>query len=166
MIARMTRNTLGEARTKIVATVGPACEDEKILTELVQNGVDVFRINAAHGKQADFARILEKIKSVRKNTGFPVAVLLDLAGPKIRLGQLVQDPLEVEIGQELSFIRGENATKADELTSNYGKLIDEVKVGDRVMLADGTITLEVIDKSKDTLKCVVVVRSAQKVPRR
>jgi pyruvate kinase len=154
----MTRNKLGEARTKIVATVGPACEDEKILAELVENGVDVFRINAAHGKQADFQRILDKIKSVRVKTGFPVAVLLDLAGPKIRLGQLVQDPLEVEIGQELTFVRGEKATKADELTSNYTKLIDEVKIGDRVMLADGTITLEVIDKSKDSLRCVVVVR--------
>lgn len=154
----MTRNTLGEARTKIVATVGPACEDEEILTELVQHGVDVFRINAAHGKTADFERILKKIKSVRIKTGFPVAVLLDLAGPKIRLGQLVQDPLEVQIGQELSFVRGENASQPDELTSNYSKLIDEVNIGDRVMLADGTISLDVTDKSKDRLRCVVAVR--------
>ncbi|MCE2783432.1 MAG: pyruvate kinase [Pirellula sp.] len=154
----MTRNTLGEARTKIVATVGPACEDEEILTELVQHGVDVFRINAAHGKTADFERILKKIKSVRIKTGFPVAVLLDLAGPKIRLGQLVQDPLEVQIGQELSFVRGENASQPDELTSNYSKLIDEVNIGDRVMLADGTISLDVIDKSQDRLRCVVAVR--------
>lgn len=154
----MTRNTLGEARTKIVATVGPACEDEHILTELVENGVDVFRINAAHGKQSDFQRILDKIKSVRLKTGFPVAVLLDLAGPKIRLGQLVQDPLEVDVGQELSFVRGESSANSDELTSNYSKLIDEVNVGDRVMLADGTISLDVIDKSKDRLRCTVTVR--------
>jgi pyruvate kinase len=154
----MTRNTLGEARTKIVATVGPACEDENILTELVENGVDVFRINAAHGKQSDFQRILDKIKSVRLKTGFPVAVLLDLAGPKIRLGQLVQDPLEVDVGQELSFVRGESSANSDELTSNYSKLIDEVNVGDRVMLADGTISLDVIDKSKNRLRCTVTVR--------
>lgn len=154
----MTRNTLGEARTKIVATVGPACEDENILTQLVENGVDVFRINAAHGKQLDFQRILDKIKSVRLKTGFPVAVLLDLAGPKIRLGQLVEDPLEVDVGQELSFVRGECSAKPDELTSNYSKLIDEVNVGDRVMLADGTISLDVIDKFKDRLRCTVTVR--------
>lgn len=80
----MTRNTLGEARTKIVATVGPACEDELILAELVNHGVDIFRINAAHGTQTDYARVLDKIKRVRETTGFPVAVLLDLAGPKIR----------------------------------------------------------------------------------
>jgi pyruvate kinase len=154
----MSRNTLREARTKIVATVGPACEDEKILAELVTQGVDVFRINAAHGKQDDFARILSKIRSVREQVGFPVAVLLDLAGPKIRLGQLVQDPLEVDVGQELSFIRGNQANDPYELTSNYTKLIDEVGVGDRVMLADGTISMQVTEKTKDALRCVVNVR--------
>lgn len=154
----MSRNTLREARTKIVATVGPACEDEKILAELVTQGVDVFRINAAHGKQEDFARILSKIRSVREQVGFPVAVLLDLAGPKIRLGQLVQDPLEVDVGQELTFIRGNQANESHELTSNYTKLIDEVGVGDRVMLADGTISMQVTEKTKDSLRCVVNVR--------
>ncbi len=66
---------LGEARTKIIATVGPACEKEETLVELVNTGVDIFRINAAHGKQADYERILGKIKKVRELTGFPVAVL-------------------------------------------------------------------------------------------
>ena len=59
------RPNLSEARTKIIATVGPACEDEAILADLVLKGVDIFRINAAHGKQADFQRILDKIKRVR-----------------------------------------------------------------------------------------------------
>ncbi|MFN7734203.1 MAG: pyruvate kinase [Pirellula sp.] len=154
----MPRNTLSEARTKIVATVGPACEDENILAELVDNGVDIFRINAAHGTQADFARILGKIRNVRERVGFPVAVLLDLAGPKIRLGKLVHDPLEVEVGQELSFVRGEESSSPDELTSNYAKLIDEINLGDRVMLADGTISMQVIDKSKDRVRCRVNVR--------
>lgn len=154
----MPRNTLSEARTKIVATVGPACEDENILAELVDNGVDIFRINAAHGTQADFARILGKIRNVRERVGFPVAVLLDLAGPKIRLGKLVHDPLEVEVGQELSFVRGEESSSPDELTSNYAKLIDEINLGDRVMLADGTISMQVIEKSRDRIRCRVNVR--------
>jgi pyruvate kinase len=154
----MPRNTLSEARTKIVATVGPACEDENTLAELVDNGVDIFRINAAHGTQADFARILGKIRNVRERVGFPVAVLLDLAGPKIRLGKLVHDPLEVEVGQELCFVRGEESSSPDELTSNYAKLIDEISLGDRVMLADGTISMQVIEKSRDRIRCRVNVR--------
>jgi len=154
----MTRNTLSEARTKIVATVGPACEDESILAELINNGVDIFRINAAHGTQEDYARVLQKIKNVRERSGFPVGVLLDLAGPKIRLGKLVQDPLEVDVGQELFFVRGTEALASNELTSNYTKLIDEVAVGDRVMLADGTISMQVVDKSRDRVRCSVTVR--------
>ncbi len=151
------RPNLGEARTKIIATVGPACEKEETLVDLVNAGVDVFRINAAHGKQADYERILGKIRHVRELTGFPVAVLLDLAGPKIRLGSLQQDPLEVETGSELVFVRGEVANGPRELCSNYPKLVDELSVGDRVMLADGTISLEATARTKDSVTCRVVV---------
>lgn len=154
----MTRNTFSEARTKIVATVGPACEDEKVLAELVNNGVDVFRINTAHGKQDDFERILGKIRRVRDEIGFPIGVLLDLAGPKIRLGKLLHEPMDVEVGQELYFIRGSEPSAPNELTSNYTKLIDEVAMGDRVMLADGTISMQVVEKTRDKLRCAVTVR--------
>ena len=154
----MPRNTLSEARTKIVATIGPACEDEAILAELVIHGVDIFRINAAHGTQTDFARIMAKIQRVREVTGFPVGVLLDLAGPKIRLGKLLQDPLEVDVGSELTFIRGDTPNSPTELTSNYTKLIDELGIGDPVMLADGMISMQVVDKQRDSVRCIVSVR--------
>lgn len=147
------RPNLQEARTKIVATVGPACQDESILADLVNHGVDVFRINAAHGKREDFERTLEKIKRVREVTGFPVAVLLDLAGPKIRLGQLAQDPLDVEPGTKLTFVRGEKAADPSQLCSNYARLIDEISPGDTIMLADGTISLQVVEKTKDAARC-------------
>ncbi len=154
----MTRNTLSEARTKIVATVGPACEDEAILKELINHGVDIFRINSAHGTQEDFSRILGKIKKIREEIGFPVGVLLDLAGPKIRLGKLFQDPMEVEIGQEVDFVRGITPNGPNEMTSNYSKLIDEVGLGDRIMLADGTISMMVIEKTRERLRCSVTER--------
>ncbi len=156
--SHMLRNTLSEARTKIIATVGPACEDEAILAELVIHGVDIFRINAAHGTQTDFARVMGKIQRVREVTGFPVGVLLDLAGPKIRLGKLFQDPLEVDVGSELNFIRGDVPGSPTELTSNYAKLVDELKMGDPVMLADGMISMQVIDKQRDRVRCLVSVR--------
>jgi pyruvate kinase len=155
----MPRNTLSEARTKIIATVGPACEDEAILAELVLHGVDIFRINAAHGTQTDYARVLEKIQRVRIATDFPVGVLLDLAGPKIRLGKLFNEtPLDVEVGDHLTFVRGEHPANAQELTSNYTKLIDELGLGDRVMLADGMISMQVVEKTKDRVRCEVNVR--------
>ena len=152
-----TRPNLSEARTKIIATVGPACEAEETLLELVNQGVDIFRINAAHGKQADYERILGKIRKVREQAGFPVAVLLDLAGPKIRLGALAQDPIDVETGSEVRFVRGEVATAPRDLCSTYAKLIDEVAVGDKIMLADGTVSLQAVSRDRDTVTCKVIV---------
>jgi pyruvate kinase len=160
------RPSLNEARTKIVATVGPACNTVETLTELVLNGVDVFRINAAHGKTTDFEATLAKIRQVRENLGTPIGVLLDLAGPKIRLGGLFEEKaIDVELGQVLKFVRGETVTAPDQLCSNYSRLVDEVQAGDRIMLADGTISLQAIDKNKDQITCRVLtagtIRSRQ-----
>lgn len=154
------RPSLNEARSKIVATVGPACNDVDKLVELVTNGVDVFRINAGHGKQSDFEQWLEKIRMVREKTGFPVAILLDLSGPKIRLGQLFEEPIEVEPGDELTYVRGETCTEPMQLCGNYARLIDEVKAGDRMMLADGIISLKVTEKHADSFKCKVLTAGA------
>ncbi|MEZ6133380.1 MAG: pyruvate kinase [Pirellulaceae bacterium] len=161
----LTRPNLNEARSKIVATIGPACDSVEMLHELVKQGVDVFRINAAHGKIPDFERILGNIRKVRELSGFPIATLLDLSGPKIRLGQLAEEHCDVEVGRLLTFVRGEQTTEPYQLCSNYARLIDEVVVGNQIMLADGTITLKVLSKSKDTVVCEAitagVVRSRQ-----
>ncbi len=159
------RPNLDEARSKIVATVGPACDTVDQLATLVNKGVDVFRINTAHGTQEDFERILNNIREARERTGFPVATLLDLSGPKIRLGKLANDPLYVEPGDELVFVRGEGSDQPKVLTSNYTKLIDEVKAGDRIMLADGIVALEVTQTQGDQFHCEVrtagAIRSRQ-----
>lgn len=154
-----------EARTKIVATMGPACDDEAVLVDMVHHGVDIFRINAAHGTRTDFEKKLAAVARVREVTGFPVAILLDLAGPKIRLGQLLQDPLEVEPGKQLVFVRGEQVSAPDELCSNYTRLLDEITTGDKIMLADGTISLQVTERTRDRVRCQVLtagtIRSRQ-----
>jgi pyruvate kinase len=154
---KCSRPSLHEARTKIVATVGPACSDEATLCELVAHGVDVFRINTAHGKQEDFQLWVDKIRNVRELTGFPVAILLDLSGPKIRLGQLLEDPLELEAGSEVTFVRGLEVEHPRHLCSNYGRLLDEISMGDRIMLADGTICLQVTRATPQAATCQVMV---------
>ncbi|MBX3420102.1 MAG: pyruvate kinase [Pirellulaceae bacterium] len=159
------RPHLNDARSKIVATIGPACNSVEVLSELVNSGADIFRINAAHGGQADFEQTMQKIRQVRESTGFQVATLLDLAGPKIRLGKIAQDPLEVEPGMELTFVRGQQSTSAHELCSNYEQLVDELMVGNSVMLADGTIALQAVSKQHDRVTCKVLtggtIRSRQ-----
>lgn len=161
----MSRLSIKQVCTKIVATVGPACASPEKLAELIEVGVDVFRINTAHGTRAEHEQTLADIRQASRTTDFPAAVLLDLAGPKIRLGKLVIDPLVCELGDRISFIRGQTSAAGNELTSTYENLLDELKVDDRVMLADGTIALKVDQLAPDRAECVVTasgsVRSRQ-----
>ena len=153
------------ARTKIVATVGPACNDVPTLLNLMAAGADVFRLNMAHGDHATHDRSIEAIRRAAFEAERPVGILVDLGGPKIRLGELHEDPTECRLGAELRFVRGTNAATPGELTSNYPRLIDELNKGDQVMLADGTVCLVVESRDADSARCRVVsagqVRSRQ-----
>ena len=154
-------------QTKIVATVGPASDPLERLTALVQAGVDVFRLNTAHGERADHQGRLDRIREVSRTLNQPVGVLIDLAGPKMRLGELAGGQLQCLPDQRLRFIHGRAPTLPTELTTTYEPLIDELAVGDRVMLADGTVSLVVEAKGADYAECRVVqpglVRSRQGV---
>jgi pyruvate kinase len=153
------------ARTKIVSTVGPACRDFAKLTELIRAGVDVSRVNMAHGNLDEHARVVADIRRASGEVGRPIGILVDLAGPKIRLGQLHSDPTRCELGTHFQFVRGDKSNAPNVFTSNYAKLIDELSVGDTVMLADGTVGMKVTAKDKDRVDCQVTaagtVRSRQ-----
>ena len=179
------------SQTKIVATVGPACDTRKQLAELLHAGVDVFRINMAHGKPSDQEPRLATIRAASEETGHPVAVLVDLAGPKIRLGELPGDELTLDAGDAVVFPRDQAAHHARSpetidpddtcqtdaetgsgqpvhwLTTNYAPLVDELQPNDRIMLADGTVSLEVEEVTGDHAQCRVVqpglIRSRQGV---
>jgi pyruvate kinase len=159
-----------------VATVGPASAEEDQLAELVAAGVDVFRINTAHGDRREHQARLAAIREVAARSGRPVAVLADLAGPKIRLGELPGGQLACDVGDRLRFVRtlsaaagngrgegekrGEHPSDAPEqvpreLTTTYEPLVDELALGDRVMLADGTVGLVVEQKGDHYAQCRV-----------
>jgi pyruvate kinase len=153
------------ARTKIVATVGPACDSVDMLVRLIQAGVSVFRINTAHGTEADRMEKLAAIREAERHAGVTVGVLMDLAGPKIRLGELTVDPTDCEPGKIFRFVRGTTSTAPDELTCTYAPLVDDLSVGDPVMLADGTVSMQVMSKTPDEVRCRVtgggIIRSRQ-----
>lgn len=161
----MSRPNFDESRTKIVATVGPACGTVDQLANLIETGVSVFRVNTAHGSRADHQKKVDAVREASKKTGFEAAVLLDLAGPKIRLGELPEEPHHCEVGKRYRFIRGETTSDPMDLTSTYPRLIDELNPGDRVMLADGLVGMKVEQVSEDSATCVVhasgMIRSRQ-----
>jgi pyruvate kinase len=153
------------ARTKIIATVGPACEKPQQLADLVRAGVDVFRLNMAHGGPAEQGQRLAAIRRVSQDLGQPIAVLVDLSGPKIRLGSLPGDMIECVAGEEFRFVRSGHAQGPRDLTASYASLVDELAVGDNVMLADGTVSMVVFEKTSDFARARVVqpgvIRSRQ-----
>ncbi len=153
------------ARTKIVATVGPACGTVEKLAALIEAGVDVFRINTAHGTLEERDQKLIDVRAAAAATGRTVGVLIDLAGPKIRLGELHTDPTFCEVGEEFRFLGGIKSNAPDELTSTYPALIAELNIGDAVMLADGTVSMVVTGKEHGQIRCRVTgagaIRSRQ-----
>jgi len=153
------------SHTKIVATVGPACADPEMLRRLISAGVDVFRINSAHATPERCSEILKQVRAAAEACQLPVAVLLDLAGPKLRLGQLQNDQVYCPPGGKVRFVPGEVAQAPNELVSAYPYLMDELSPGDRVLLADGTVGLVVEEARKTEVICRVaqagVVRSRQ-----
>lgn len=154
------------AKTKIIATVGPAIGSVKKLSELIRAGVDVFRLNTAHGTCEDLDKLLKLVRQASDTEHTPVGVLLDLAGPKMRLGKIKNDLLECHLHKKISFVKKKKATDLD-LTISYEKLFDEIKKDDKIMLADGVVRLRVTGVSKDRIDCEVIqagiIRSKQGV---
>jgi pyruvate kinase len=153
------------ARTKIIATIGPACQEPEQMAGLIRAGADLFRLNMAHGSLGEHARALAAIRQIGRDLQQPIAVLIDLAGPKIRLGELPGGMIECTSGAEFRFVRGTQAPGPDALTTTYPPLIDELQVDDSVLLADGTVSMVVLEKSADSARCRVVqpgvIRSRQ-----
>ncbi len=163
----ITVSSAPRAHTKIVATVGPASREEPQLASLIAAGVDVFRLNMAHGELEQHEIVLNRIRRIGEQMGRPVGVLVDLAGPKIRLGELPGGQVDCPAGGAFRFIRGDTISKPNELVTTYAAMIDELSVGDRVMLVDGTVRMDVVERGADHVGCKVVqpglIRSRQGV---
>jgi pyruvate kinase len=128
-------------RTKIVATLGPAWDDPAKMAALIDAGVNVVRINASHGTPEIRERWVERLREVTSGRRDPVALLLDLQGPRIRVGTLVS-PLRLVVGQTVTFAPEEEA-KAGEIPTTYEALAADVRLGARILLDDGLLSLEV-----------------------
>ncbi|MES2790956.1 MAG: pyruvate kinase [Planctomycetota bacterium] len=149
---------LMQVKTKIIATVGPACSKPEKLEELVKAGVDVFRLNFAHGSHEWLTQIVAYIREISSRLGRPLGILGDLSGPKIRLNELPQGMLECVAGMKVEFVRQSDPLQPLQLTCTYAALIDDLQVGDLMLLADGAVSMRVVDKplSADRVVCEVI----------
>lgn len=139
--------------TKIVATVGPACSSYENLLALVMAGVDVFRLNFSHGSHEDHGQVIEHILKIRKATKVHVSILADLQGPKLRVGIMEGEGLPLTEGQIVTFVNEKCVGNAERIYMSYPEFARDVKVGERVLVDDGTLVFEVVETNGiDTVK--------------
>lgn len=136
-------------RTKIVATVGPACDTYEKLLGLVRAGVNVFRLNFSHGSHEDKARIIGYIRDINKNEPFNIAILGDLQGPKLRVGDIENGALEVKEGDMLTFSNEKVVGTKEKIYVSYPNLHTDVKIGNTIMIDDGKLEVKVIGIEKN-----------------
>ena len=136
-------------RTKIVATVGPACDTYDKLLSLVKAGVNVFRLNFSHGSHEDKSKIIEHIRKINSTEPFNIAILGDLQGPKLRVGEIEGGSMLVEEGEILTFTNTKLVGNKERIYVSYPNLHDDVKIGNIIMIDDGKLEVKVISIEKN-----------------
>jgi pyruvate kinase len=132
-------------KTKIIATIGPSTFDENIIKELILSGVNAFRFNFSHGTHTSHGENFHKVRAIASNLNTPVAIIQDLAGPKIRIGDVVK-PFNVRRGDHLCILKDCPIGNSNNVGINHPELLDKLSLGCRIYLADGQIAFKAIQK--------------------
>jgi pyruvate kinase len=143
-------------RTKIVATLGPASNQESMISDLIDAGVCVFRLNMSHGTHEDHAQNYGRIRTAAERSGKSVAVLADLCGPKIRVGRFEGGRIELVDGETITVTTRDVLGRSGLVPSQYEALAADVVPGDRILLDDGILELRVVAASGTEIECKVV----------
>jgi len=144
------------SRTKIVCTIGPACDTREKIDAMIRAGMDVARINFSHGNHSQHLRTLKIIHQAAKDKGEPISIIMDLQGPKIRIGDLKTASVELKEGAKVTITTRPVVGDAQTLSTTYQHLPKDVKVGNRILLDDGKIELKVIGVDRQDVRLRVV----------
>jgi pyruvate kinase len=151
-------------RTKIIFTLGPATESEEMLERLIRAGADVVRLNMAHAKHDWTRMVIRRIRDVSARVGRDIAIMMDIKGPEIRTGD-VDAPIELKAGEIFDFTvrpsmsaeRGGGSEEVRSVDVNYKDLVNDIAVGDTVLVDNGLIRLEVLAKNAAHIRCRVLI---------
>jgi pyruvate kinase len=145
------------SKTKIVATMGPASSSREVLEQMIEAGLDVCRINSSHGAYDDHQKVIDNIRQINKEKNTNIAILVDLQGPKLRIGNVENNAVELINGKEVTFTTTEVMGTAEKLFMTYQEFPKDVKIGDHILIDDGKLKLTVVETNyEDTVKAVVV----------
>ncbi len=148
---------LPKNKTKIVCTIGPASESPRVLEQMIQAGMDVARINFSHGDFASHHTAIENIRAAARAAGRRLAIMADLPGPKMRIGQLAREPIELKRGDVFTLTTEEVVGDAGRVSVSFVRLPQTVKPGDTLFLNDGFIQLEAVKVAGKDVRCRVLV---------
>ena len=163
---------VSERRTKIVITLGPATESKEMLRELMLRGANIFRLNMAHATHEWIRQICRRIREVSQSLGIEVAIMMDVKGPEIRTGD-VESPIMLKEGEIFDFtvrpagadgIGGQEEVRSVDV--NYRDLVNDIQVGDTVLVDNGVIRLEVLEKNEARIRCKVLTKEGKLTSRR
>lgn len=143
-------------KTKIVCTIGPACNNEEALRGMCLAGMNVARLNFSHGTHEDHKKNIELIKKVRQELDLPIAILLDTKGPEYRIGVFEEGKIYLNDGDEFTFTSDDIVGSSERVSVNYKNLPDEMSKGDRILLNNGLVSFEVCEISGNDIRCRVI----------
>jgi pyruvate kinase len=142
---------------KIVGTLGPASSDEKVLKQLIEAGLDIARLNFSHGSHEQHKKNLEMVRRLAQECGRHVAILQDLQGPKIRVGKVLGEFIEVKNGHSYTLAYGVEQTDPNIIPIDYRELVHDVQLGQRVLMDDGLLSLQIEKIEGDNVRVKVLV---------
>ncbi|NLB79061.1 MAG: pyruvate kinase, partial [Clostridiaceae bacterium] len=143
-------------KTKIICTLGPAVDDESILRKIIEEGMDVARLNFSHGNHEEHLKRVISFKKIREELGKPVALLLDTKGPEIRLGRFEEGGAELNTNEKFILTTEEILGNKDKVSVSYNKLPQFVKKGDRILIDDGLVELIVTELTDADITCRII----------
>jgi pyruvate kinase len=145
------------SKTKIVATLGPASSSKEILKKMITEGVDVFRLNFSHSKKEEFLKLINLIKELNIELGSNVSILADLQGPKLRVGEIENNLLDLNPGDIITFVSEKCIGDKNRIYMSYQEFPQDVATGEMILIDDGKIKLEVTETNKkNTVKAKVI----------
>ncbi len=143
-------------KTKIIATIGPSSQDEKILRNLILSGVDIIRLNLVYSNRTFCDEMIEKINKINKELNRFVSIMLDLEGPRLKTGKFKEGSISLKKEDKIQIHKQEILGDVTKFSVNYEKIVEEVKSGTLLKINDGLVELEVIENEPDFLVCSVV----------
>lgn len=143
-------------KTKVICTIGPASENMKVLCEMCREGMNVARLNFSHGTHEEHQKKINLIKQVREQINMPIAIMLDTKGPEYRIKTFENGRIQLKDGDEFTFTTNEIIGNEKIVSVNYKQLMENLEVGDRILVNNGLVIFEVAELSDTDAKCKVI----------